>query len=260
MELSFPLAIFTSLRENIMNTIEEMVQQILYLNDMKPDVIVHSRTKLTAERFITLVFNKEINSYFSDLGYNSPSSILYRIRVKYFADFIGLSTSELQEVFYSYIGYRICIKCREILPLSSNYFYNISHTTTGFQTSCIACYDSHYKQYNSLNKEKRNNWYRQYYSIHKSIIRYSSNMWRRSNLQKDANKSARRRASKLQRTPKWADLDKIQAIYLSCKKGEHVDHIIPLQGELVSGLHVWNNLRCIPATDNLKKGNKYVIN
>lgn len=36
----------------------------------------------------------------------------------------------------------------------------------------------------------------------------------------------------------------------------HVDHIIPLKGELVSGLHVWNNLRVIPKILNLRKGNK----
>ena len=39
----------------------------------------------------------------------------------------------------------------------------------------------------------------------------------------------------------------------------HVDHIIPLQGELVSGLHVIENLRVIPAVENIKKKNKFEI-
>lgn len=39
----------------------------------------------------------------------------------------------------------------------------------------------------------------------------------------------------------------------------HVDHEIPLQGKLVSGLHVWNNLRLIPAKHNLAKNNSFVI-
>lgn len=39
----------------------------------------------------------------------------------------------------------------------------------------------------------------------------------------------------------------------------HVDHIIPLKGTLVSGLHIWNNLRVIPKQLNLAKGNYYSL-
>lgn len=75
--------------------------------------------------------------------------------------------------------------------------------------------------------------------------------------------AAKRRSVKLQRTPPWADMDAIRAVYEQARKltvetgrPHHVDHIIPLQGELVSGLHVHGNLRAIPWLDNIKKGNR----
>lgn len=37
----------------------------------------------------------------------------------------------------------------------------------------------------------------------------------------------------------------------------HVDHVIPLNGKLVSGLHVWNNIAVIPAVENIRKSNQY---
>ena len=81
--------------------------------------------------------------------------------------------------------------------------------------------------------------------------------------------AAKRRASKLNRTPKWLtadDIEHMQALYavaamIQKESGVeyHIDHIIPLQGKLVSGLHVPNNLRVIPAVDNLKKSNKHPL-
>lgn len=87
-----------------------------------------------------------------------------------------------------------------------------------------------------------------------------------NNLPKYAQISGKRRAAKLQRTPKWLDklqLEHIQMFYDSAAtltkelniKFE-VDHIVPLQGDNVSGLHVPWNLQVITKTENLRKSNR----
>ena len=80
----------------------------------------------------------------------------------------------------------------------------------------------------------------------------------RDNKQLINNKNNNYRANKLQRVPQWADLNKIKEIYLNCPEGYTIDHIIPLQGKLVSGLHVEANLQYLTKSDNSSKKNKYI--
>jgi hypothetical protein len=67
------------------------------------------------------------------------------------------------------------------------------------------------------------------------------------------------KADKANRVPPWADLAKIKDFYLACPNGMVVDHIIPLRGELVSGLHVHNNLQYLTPAANASKGNKFEV-
>ena len=69
--------------------------------------------------------------------------------------------------------------------------------------------------------------------------------------------STNRRRSLDKRTPSWCDLESVKIIYLRCPKGYEVDHIIPTQGELVSGLHVPENLQHLTRFANRSKGNKF---
>lgn len=71
------------------------------------------------------------------------------------------------------------------------------------------------------------------------------------------------KARKLNALPEWADLAAIIEIYDKRRRviaetgiDHHVDHIVPLNGKGVCGLHVPWNLRVIPAIENLSKNNK----
>lgn len=66
--------------------------------------------------------------------------------------------------------------------------------------------------------------------------------------------TARRNARKLQASVLW-DQEGITEFYENCPEGHHVDHIIPLQGKYVCGLHVLSNLQYLSASDNHCKGN-----
>ena len=69
--------------------------------------------------------------------------------------------------------------------------------------------------------------------------------------------SAHKSAIKI-RTPLWVNMADIVRVYKGCPVGHQVDHIIPLRGELVSGLHVVDNLQYLPATENRAKSNKFL--
>lgn len=66
--------------------------------------------------------------------------------------------------------------------------------------------------------------------------------------------------------PGWADMDKIQQVYIERDRvtketgiPHHVDHIVPICGDRVCGLHNEFNVRVITKTENLKKSNKFTI-
>ena len=122
------------------------------------------------------------------------------------------------------------------------------------------------KLYSALNKVKiatRSKKYREENS--KYFTEYYRNYYY-SNTSEFLARNNKRRAQKLKATPPWLtpeQLEQIKELYTCAQMfklytGEeyHVDHIVPLQGENVCGLHVPWNLQVIPAKENLSKSNK----
>lgn len=88
--------------------------------------------------------------------------------------------------------------------------------------------------------------------------------WAKANPHKCCQQVARRKANMLLATPKWADAEKIDAIYAEAARltretgiEHHVDHVVPLKSKLVCGLHWEGNMRVITRAENLTKNNRY---
>ena len=159
-------------------------------------------------------------------------------------------------------------------------FYASSTHKSGFASWCIVCEKERNKAKNLLNKERRLAKAKEWRDANKDKQDASIKVWRENNKERYAayfvkyrenNRGAcnakwmRRYANKKQRTPAWltdAQHKQIETEYAlanwcSTVMGEpyHVDHIIPLQGKTVSGLHVPWNLQVIPAKLNQQKSN-----
>lgn len=109
-------------------------------------------------------------------------------------------------------------------------------------------------KYRSKNLEKHSAYNREWFSNNKS---------------KACEYAMRRYTSIKNRMPKWlTENDKWmieQAYEVAVLRSNltgikwHVDHIVPLHGRNVSGLHVPSNLQVIPAVANCKKGNNFQV-
>lgn len=169
---------------------------------------------------------------------------------------------------------KICSSCKEEKLLSL--FSKNKSTKDGFKYSCKVCISKYYLKNKDLEKQKRKLNYQQNKSqyIERAKIWKANNpekvaadrkQWNNKNKFLKAYYTSTRRAIQTQATPSWANLKKIKQIFKDARTKSletgikyTVDHIIPLHGKLVSGLHVENNLRLLPYKENCKKGNKYV--
>lgn len=159
---------------------------------------------------------------------------------------------------------KVCSKCGIKKPLSD--FYKDRARKDGHRPHCKKCKNAINKRWRDENWSKELETTKIWRKANRERRLITNTKWRKNNLGKDAAKTAKRHAAKLQATPKWltkSDYAMIEAFYVEAREltqatgiQYHVDHIIPLQGEGVRGLHVPWNLQVITAEENLRKYNK----
>jgi len=184
-----------------------------------------------------------------------------------------------------------CTKCGEVKGLEC--FNKSKNARDGLQSQCKVCKKEYQrenkerareykrkwrdknkeylKEYLQANKEYKKEYDRKYRKENieriKEYEKERSGKWRKENPDKNRAKSAKRRSRKLRATPEWLTEEQdlqIKLIYeeaIELEKADgikrHVDHIVPLQGKNVCGLHVPWNLQILTAEQNLRKSNKH---
>lgn len=120
------------------------------------------------------------------------------------------------------------------------------------------------RRWRLANPEKSAACKRRVYEKNREKFDLNSKLWRLNNrdryLAYSKAAAARKRAAKKQAMPKWlteAQVSEIKSIYANCPVGFEVDHIVPIQGKQVVGLHVPWNLQYLPMKLNRSKSNRY---
>jgi hypothetical protein len=180
------------------------------------------------------------------------------------------------------INSKICTKCKKNRPFYE--FYKSKLGKYKLKAKCKRCQAAESVIYQQNNKEKIAAYGRKrrkekagkisaqrarYIAENKERFKEYRKQWVKENIGKVNAKTAKRRAQKRNATPKWltkVHWEQIEAFYTKAAKlkqetgiPHEVDHIIPLQGNEVRGLHVPWNLQVITKSENRHKSRKILF-
>lgn len=172
------------------------------------------------------------------------------------------------------LGVKTCSRCSFEKLISD--FSNDKSRKDGKNPRCKACDAIYFANRSNETRKKESerrksgiydDYYANWRDNNKDRIKVFNKNYRLLNSDKRNSLESKRRAAKLKATPVWltkqhfAEIDFIYAHAKDCRlvTGEpyHVDHIVPLQGRNVCGLHVPWNLQVLPADVNVRKNNRY---
>jgi len=122
------------------------------------------------------------------------------------------------------------------------------------------------KEWRKANPQKQKDYDQKYYWDNPEKAREEAREWGYRNKDKVNANSMKRYASKKKAAPSWLSKEQkeeivsfyTESLYLTKETGvpHEVDHIVPLRGKEVCGLHVPWNLQVLTTTENRKKSNK----
>lgn len=172
-----------------------------------------------------------------------------------------------------------CSRCKAEKP--EDCFRKRSARPRGYASYCKDCSSMKDKESRDKYRERYNQEGRRYYSENrenriqgvlasrqKNLQSYLLTLrkWEENNPEKVRLYNANKAVKKRTRVPSWLTVGQKAQIanfywlatdlYRTCGEKYHVDHIIPLSGKNVCGLHVPWNLQVLPSDINIKKSNK----
>ena len=157
-----------------------------------------------------------------------------------------------------------CYSCDEVKSL--DIFTKDRSKPDGLKIYCKVCANAKKKDWREANPEKVYAYDKQWQETNKDKKSKNYKNWQQNNRGTVNAYNAKRRALEKSSTPSWADLEAIKSLYNVAQYFDwisggfvkhHVDHIVPLKGKTVCGLHVENNLQILIDKDNLRKSNHH---
>lgn len=159
---------------------------------------------------------------------------------------------------------KICCGCKQS-KLLNEFHYSKAHKQ-GRSPRCKSCGIQISSQWYRNNKDRKRIYDAKRRAEKWHLYREASKRFRINNPSAKNADTQTRRAFMRGAFPKWANAFFIKEIYAlaalrtrTCGQRWVVDHIIPLRGKHVCGLHVENNLQVILETENRKKRNIFVV-